>query len=299
MMQSDSAPLVSVLMPAYNAAGTIQLAIASLIAQTYHNWECIVVDDGSSDETAVLVEAVDDPRISLVRLGCNYGRGEARRRSLQRAAGKYVTMLDADDWLYPEKIASQVEFLETNPDVTVHSMGMAIVDDSGLVSVRRPMTFIDRRLDSLHRTFIPHAPSMIRRSDIGGATYDRRFKLAQDQDFLRRILIGNRYVVSTDIGYCYTEIQSVSIKKVIRGYFYNSIGYIKLIPHFHLKALFFFIMELAKIPYTALVFIAKGQRYILDSRSTPPSSEDKQDFQNSFKQVVDALKRVSIEGVPQ
>lgn len=290
---STSSPLVSVLMPAYNASDSILLALASLRAQTYQNWECTIVDDGSTDQTVELIKAISDPRIKLTLLDKNYGRGVARQKSLELAKGKYITMLDADDWLYPDKIAFQVDFLESNPEVSLHSMAMAIVDGDSIFSVRRAVVNIDKQLNHLHRTFIPHAPSMIRRSSIGNVTYDSKFKLAQDQDFLRRVIVGKRYFVSTKIGYCYSEIQSVNIKKIIRGYFYNSRGYLKLFSSFGLKSVIYFVIEISKIPYTLIVFLARGERYILDSRSKEPSIEDVEKFNNSLKEVKNSLMDIS------
>lgn len=288
-MLDSTTPLVSILMPAFNASETINFALASLMAQSYQNWECIIVDDGSTDQTVELIKAIPDPRIKLSLLGKNYGRGIARQKSLELAQGKYITMLDADDWLYPDKIAFQVGFLEKNPEVVLHSMAMAIVDGDEIVSVRRAENDIDRNLNDLHKIFIPHAPSMIRYSCIGDVTYDSRFKLAQDQDFLRRVLVGKRYYVSTKVGYCYSEVQSVNIRKIIKGYFYNSRGYLKLFPHFKHKALKYFILEVSKIPYTLVIFLAKGERHIIDSRSKITSVKDIEEFRISIKKIKDAL----------
>ena len=291
-MNEASAPLVSVLMPAFNASHTIQFAIASLLSQDYRNWECLVIDDGSTDDTAKIVAAISDPRIKLIGLDRNYGRGIARQRSLEEASGKYVTMLDADDWIYPDKISQQVSFLEKNPAVSLHSMGMAILDDDRIVSVRRPAMRIDHRFDVLHRTFIPHAPSMIRRADIGRTGYDSRLKLAQDQDFLRRVLVGKRYVVSREIGYCYTEIQSVNLSKIIRGYAYNSFGYSKLFPAFGTKALLYSSLELSKIVYILVKFVLYGQRRLLESRSSLPLKDDFDLYAHSRKVVVSCLESI-------
>ncbi len=92
-------PLVSVMMPCYNSAGTLPLALASLVAQTYENWECILVDDGSTDRPIDIVEQASDKRISFFRLDRNMGRGVAQQAALDYATGDYLCMLDADDWL--------------------------------------------------------------------------------------------------------------------------------------------------------------------------------------------------------
>ncbi|HEX3519217.1 MAG TPA: glycosyltransferase family 2 protein [Solirubrobacteraceae bacterium] len=92
-------PRVSVIVPAYNAAAVITQALDSVVAQTYEDWEAIVADDGSSDETAALSTG-RDPRISCVRSPHNLGIGGARNLALTHATGELVALLDADDvWL--------------------------------------------------------------------------------------------------------------------------------------------------------------------------------------------------------
>lgn len=106
-------PLVSVIMPAYNAAAFVARSLASLEAQTFANFEVIVVDDGSTDGTAaVVVEAVgDDPRFRLIRQA-NAGVAAARNRALAEARGRYVGNLDADDLWRPTFLERTVAALE-------------------------------------------------------------------------------------------------------------------------------------------------------------------------------------------
>lgn len=102
--------LITVVMPAFNAAATIEESIASLQAQTYPHWQLVVVDDGSSDTTCALVEriAAADPRVRLLRQPMNGGPAAARNRGVREARGRYVAFLDADDLWRPEKLSVQV-----------------------------------------------------------------------------------------------------------------------------------------------------------------------------------------------
>ena len=106
-MELDSIPgLVSVVMPAYNRQATIAPALASVLGQSYRHLELLVVDDGSTDATAVVVErfaAVDD-RVRFVRLGENAGRSAARNRALDMARGEFVTIIDSDDLFAPTRL---------------------------------------------------------------------------------------------------------------------------------------------------------------------------------------------------
>jgi len=105
--------LVSVIIPAFNAAADIRQTLNSVLAQTYQAIEVIVVDDGSSDATAAIVEefVTRDARIQLIRQ-TNAGVGAARNAAIRKARGKYVAPLDADDLWFPEKLEKQVARME-------------------------------------------------------------------------------------------------------------------------------------------------------------------------------------------
>lgn len=109
-------PLVSVIMPAYNAERYISESIQSVLAQTYTNWELLITDDLSSDETQSIVKkfASNDPRIKLYVSIENGGAGSARNNSIKHANGRFIAFLDADDQWMPEKLAKQIGFMLNN-----------------------------------------------------------------------------------------------------------------------------------------------------------------------------------------
>jgi glycosyltransferase involved in cell wall biosynthesis len=107
-------PLVSVIMPAFNRADTIRRAIRSVQAQTFTDWELIVVDDGSTDDTVALIEGCD-PRLKLIRQE-NQGTAGARNVGLSASAGSYVAFLDSDDEWLPHHLELCVGFLEAFPE---------------------------------------------------------------------------------------------------------------------------------------------------------------------------------------
>ncbi len=108
-------PLVSVVMPAYNASAYIQQAIDSVLAQDYPAVELIVVDDGSNDDTVARVQAYGD-RVKLLTQA-NQGSAVARNQGLEAARGEYIAFLDSDDVWLPGKLTAQVAYLERHPDV--------------------------------------------------------------------------------------------------------------------------------------------------------------------------------------
>ena len=108
--------LVSIITPAYNAAAYIAETIESVLAQTYTNWEMLIVNDCSKDNTAEIVQsyAEKDKRIKLINLKQNSGAAIARNTAIQNAKGRYIAFLDSDDLWKKEKLQKQIEFMQKN-----------------------------------------------------------------------------------------------------------------------------------------------------------------------------------------
>ena len=106
--------LVSIIMPTYNCGRFIAESIRSVIAQTYTNWELLIVDDCSKDNTAEIVKSFNDPRIHYQCNELNSGAAVTRNTALKNAKGKWIAFLDSDDLLVPTKLEKQIDFMERN-----------------------------------------------------------------------------------------------------------------------------------------------------------------------------------------
>ncbi|MGB9902665.1 glycosyltransferase family 2 protein [Methanothrix sp.] len=124
--------LVSIITPCHNSSEFISQTIDSVLAQTYGNWEMIIVDDCSTDSTVQIVEDYlkKDSRIRLIRLGRNCGPAVARNRAIEEARGRYIAFLDSDDIWLPEKLEKQTAFMREN-DVDLCYSSYYIIDESG------------------------------------------------------------------------------------------------------------------------------------------------------------------------
>lgn len=106
--------LVSIIMPSYNTARFLRETVASVLAQTYENWELIIVDDASTDKTDDVVAGYSDPRIRYLKNGKNCGAAVSRNWALREAKGRWIAFLDSDDLWHPEKLEKQIRFMEEN-----------------------------------------------------------------------------------------------------------------------------------------------------------------------------------------
>ena len=106
--------LVSIIMPSYNTAPYIRNTIQSVLEQTYQNWELIIVDDCSEDNTDDVVAAIKDDRIKYFHNDRHSGAAVSRNRALREAKGRWMAFLDSDDLWMPEKLEKQISFMESN-----------------------------------------------------------------------------------------------------------------------------------------------------------------------------------------
>lgn len=218
---SDIQPLVSVMIPVYNGEKEIPLSLESLFNQTYTNWECIMVDDGSTDKTLKVVKKFKDDRIKLFSFKENKGRPYARQKALEEASGKYIAMLDADDWYYPEKLAVQVAYMETHENCVLFSSGMAITEKNNELDViqcagnKEILTY--HFSNPINYKVVPHAPSMMRTENAKKVKYDLSLHVGQDQDFMIRLLKDQDYALYQEVLYVYNLGGSLTLKKYISG----------------------------------------------------------------------------------
>ena len=113
---SQKARLVSIIIPAYNAAPFLVETIQSLCNQTYTHWEAIIVNDGSTDNTATICDSFIDKRVSTIHQS-NTGVATARNNGLALAKGNYIVFFDADDLMAPDFLQARIQVLEENPDL--------------------------------------------------------------------------------------------------------------------------------------------------------------------------------------
>jgi len=127
-MSDRAAPLVSVVIPAYNAGGTLHRALKSIEVQDYRPVEVIVVDDGSADDIGPVVASFPSLRIRVERFKTQHGAAAARNHAIKLTTGEFIAFLDADDEWLPGKLRRQVEILQAQPNVAISCTDVLLVD---------------------------------------------------------------------------------------------------------------------------------------------------------------------------
>lgn len=264
-------PLVTVMMPVFNGLPMIQASIESLLAQTYSNWECIIVDDGSTDGTSDFLDTLTDRRFIVFHFAKNLGRSFARQKALDLARGKYLAMIDADDIYSPLKLERQVFLLETHPEVQLVSSAMCSFGINTHI-LRKRGTNREIIVD-YNGTNVPlHASSMLLLDRAKCFKYNLFLKLGEDADFLSRYLVGCKYFLDPYILYYYSEFDSVTKKKILDSYKGKIVIYTK---DLRLRKAF---VNLVKFCIQKVRFMFYTTDKILASRGKPLTEYEKLNF---------------------
>lgn len=185
-------PKVSILVAAYNASRFLAGTLDDLLAQTFSDFELVVVEDGSTDGTLSLLQsyAARDPRIVVVQNDQNMGLPRSLNRGLERCRAPLVARADADDRYPPDRLERQVQFMEAHPDVGILSGAIERIDENGSFLFRRQFPTEDGqiRLRELFVNSLPHPAVMYRKHlvDLAGG-YDPAYFTAEDSDLWSRL----------------------------------------------------------------------------------------------------------------
>lgn len=170
-------PELTVLMPVYNGATYLREAIESVLGQTYEDFELLVVDDGSTDETPVILDRVADPRLRVLRSPERLRLSGALNFGWESSRGNFIARMDADDICRPERFARQMDFLGTHTNIGICGTAIRRFGAGGNDVVRYPLAEEPVRAFALFNTPFSH-PSVVLRRDL----FDR-FKLRFDGDY--------------------------------------------------------------------------------------------------------------------
>ncbi len=197
-MMSSRSPKVTVFIPVYNREKFIGEALESILGQTFTDFEILVIDDGSTDDSRKIISSFSDPRIRLVCNDQNLGIPKTRNRGLEQAKGEYIALLDSDDRAFPERLAKQVRFLDDHKDWVQVGSWCRMMDSEGhpLKRVKRqPVSSEDVDVQLLFRCAISNRSIMGRTKILREFGYRENFPRCQDYDLHVRLAktyrIGN------------------------------------------------------------------------------------------------------------
>jgi glycosyltransferase involved in cell wall biosynthesis len=192
--------LVSIILPTYNGSKYIKRAIESLLTQTFSNWELIIIDDGSSDNTEKIINEyiIKDSRIIYFKNDTNLGIQKTLNKGLKEAKGGYIARIDDDDeWVDKDKLQKQVHFLNNNSDIVLLGTGVIVVNEEGFELFRYLLPENDKEIRSkiLGKNCFVHSSVMFKKDaafNFNGYDESKETRHVEDYDlWLKLGTIGN------------------------------------------------------------------------------------------------------------
>lgn len=185
-------PLISVFMSARNAGAYLALAVASILDQSLSDFEFLIIDDASTDNTWELLSSFGDPRLKVYRNDTQQGQSANYNRLIQQSGGRYLAKMDADDISLPERFRIQVDFLESHPEIWACSGTYKLLIGENLYDFSRICDPAELRVSMAFNNGLAH-PFMMLRGDIWrqhDLLYDLKSRFSQDYEFWLRILMN-------------------------------------------------------------------------------------------------------------
>ena len=186
--------MLSVVIPLYNKEKAIVKTIASVLNQTYTDFELIVVDDGSKDNSLLVVKAVDDPRVRVIHKK-NGGVSSARNRGIKEAKGEYIALLDGDDLWEPTFLEEQVKLIHDFPEAAMWGVSIAFIKYGKCLKWQQGMGdgyrgYVENYFGTSHNDLFCSSSVMIRKEvfDVVGY-FDERISSSEDLDMWYRIIL--------------------------------------------------------------------------------------------------------------
>lgn len=176
---------ITVLMSVYNGVTYLRNAIDSVLTQTISNFEFLIIDDGSSDNSLEIIEGYDDSRIRVIKNRDNIGLTQSLNKGLKLARGEYIARIDSDDVCLPSRLERQLEFMVQNPQVGVCGSWIIVMKDSGEYVRKFPVSHDAIQCFMLFKTPLAHPSVMIRKQVLikNQLKYDPYFLHAEDLAF--------------------------------------------------------------------------------------------------------------------
>jgi len=210
-------PLISVIMPVFNAGLYLRTAIESILNQTFSDFEFFIIDDASTDNSVEIIQSFSDKRIKLIVKPVNSGYTKSLNHVLQLTKGKYIARMDADDISYPQRFERQILFLENNPNIIVCGTWIKLIPANEVI--KHPQDNDGIKLLMLDQNPVAHPSVMLRREFLveNQLQYDSLMEPAEDYDLWVKIIsigeIANVPEVLVDYRIHSSQISSIQSDK--------------------------------------------------------------------------------------
>lgn len=254
--------LISIGIPIYNADQYLKLAIDSVLQQTFVDFELLLVNDGSTDNSLEIMKSYNDPRIKIINDGINKGLIFRLNEMIGLSKGQYFARMDADDVMFPDRIEKQLELLRANPEIDVVFGDAVSIDKDNRILGYKKSKEVKSRNDIL-KGFCPIHPTVMAKREVFLINpYKEGFLQMEDMELWYRLITVNRFQNLNYPLLFYREDSSNNSRKhlkMIRGklkfaetYHTGALGKIKLVLESYIKYIVYVVLEKLKKEHVLL-----------------------------------------------
>ena len=215
---------ITIAIPFYNAEKYLEQSIKSVFAQSYQDWELLLIDDGSSDRSLEIAKSINDPRVRVISDGKNKKLAFRLNQIITEAKFSFIARMDADDIMPTFRLESQYNYLKSNPDIDLVTTGLCSLNKEDKVGgcrvVSDPELELNTELLYSSKHNIVHASVLVRKSWYLRNAYDVSLPRSQDYELWIRAFINNDLNIGflPIIGYYYREELSLTEDKMLNAY---------------------------------------------------------------------------------
>lgn len=211
-------PKITVLLPVHNGAGTLARAIHSILEQTYLDWELLVLEDGSTDNSLSIAQSFNDTRIQVISDGQHLGIVKRLNQGIQLSINQYIGRMDADDVAHPNRLEKQIKFLEANPSIDLVGTAVRVLDNKGQILGHGVFPIFHAQIVAqpwLKTISVAH-PTWCGRTEWFRKWQYREFVRNEDQELLLRAYAESIFANLPDVLLDYYETPSLAKKLTAR-----------------------------------------------------------------------------------
>ncbi len=282
-------PVVTIGIPFYNAEEYLSDAIKSIFAQTFQDWELILVDDGSTDSSLEIANSIKDPRVRVISDGQNKKLPARLNQIAKEARGKYIARMDADDLCSPSRIEKQLELFAEDPSLDVVGTGMIYLDENDVplgCYIAPPKH--SEICSQPYRTFrLGHGTTIAKKSWLQKNRYSESTPLAQDFNLWLRTYKHSKFGNVPEALYYYRREYSFNHKKCFKD---RRVCAKFLFKYYRERnglstAVYAALMQYIKLTAGLLICVIWSKRKLIERRYKPISSEEKQFYEQEIRNV--------------
>ena len=270
--------MISVILPTYNNERTIFDSIQSILNQSYQNFELIIVNDCSKDNTKKVIKSFDDSRIVYLENDRNIGRSQSRNKAIKKAKGNFIAVMDGDDISVTERLDIQLKYLMNNPNIDLVASNIIFFTNNKVTGVSDVKIYTLKNFNFFLRPIgLPHVTWMVRRDFFENFKYNSNISMTIDQDLLLRSFKSFNYFLLKEPLVFVNEPKKKNIRYKLNQLYVLFLARLKFMNKY--KLFFHF-------PIIVFIFIVSSIFYMFGLRTNKTTKNFNNHYQNLLNKKI-------------